>query len=802
MSETSSPHRGLTRRGFLKASGVAAGALGLAGAASMTTSDGWLAPAKAYAEPEERVAFTYHHEACFGNCSLKCTVRDGRLSLIQPNDALDREYSVCCLKGLSEIQHVYSVERLQTPLKRVGERGSGEFESITWDEAMATVGEKLGEIRKKYGNGSVHVSQSGAPEFTLLVDLLSACTSGLGDGLDMGIANGFDPAFGDYRFAASTNEARDWKNSKLLIMVGTNHLESSMMQAKAFFEAKEAGCEIVVVDPHFSTTASKADRWLPIKPGTDPALFLGMTSYILDKKLYDEDFVKQSTSLPFLVSAKDGSLLRDHAPLEDAEEPETGEDNPFFVWDAITNSARPYLDEGVEPALTGSFEIDGVTYRPAFQLLLDQQRDYPMTWAAEKTGIDQETLELLAERYATGGPASIAVGFGGGDKYSNADIAGHALVVLGALTGNMGAPGRSIGNFLGGSGYSAEFAAWEFPEDMVESPSEMRAFTYREEENNIHAIISIGNTFQTYFANMSLTRAWLDTIDFILGIEVFNSDSVSYADIVLPACTKFECAEDIGGVKCAYNHVRLREKVIDPLFESKTDFEIQYEIAKSLGLERHLPASAEEYVRYQIEESEDESLAGMTVEGLVKNQGVMSLPDIEEPRVEFDDGVFFSPSGRLELYYADQVEFGQALPAWEDNLDAYEGSPKLAEYPLQLTQARTRFHIHSQFCDAEWIRQMYDPYLELNSIDLASRELSDGDTVVVTNERGSFSCPVRMNESVRPGSARIYEGMWSKYMDAGNIQDVTNDRVIERGDVLLYGPVIPFNDTLVEVKKA
>ncbi|MEQ3361713.1 molybdopterin-dependent oxidoreductase [Raoultibacter massiliensis] len=803
MSEAKGSHGKLTRRGFLKVSGAAAGALGLAGAAGMVTADDWLAPAKAHAESEEHVAYTYHHEACMGNCSLACTVRDGRISLIQPNDALDPYYAQCCLKGLSEVQHVYGIERLQTPLKRVGERGSGEFESITWDEAMKTVGEKLSEVRSKYGNASVHVACSGAPEYPLLVDVLGASTSGLGDGLDIGVGNGFDPALGDITAGAATNEIRDWKNSKLLIITSSNPLESSMMQATAFFDAKEAGCEIVVVDPHYSTTASKAHRWIPIKPGTDAALFLGMVSRILDEKLYDEGFLKANTTMPFLVSVEDGTVLRDHDEIiSEAGEPETGEENPYMVWDGATQSVKSYLDEGVEPVLEGSFTVDGVVYEPVFQQLFANQKQHTVSWAAEKTGIDEATIESLADQYATGGPASLAVGYGGSDKYSNADITGHALALLGALTGNVGSTGRGMGNYLGGSGYGAELAMWPLPEDMIAAPSEMPSYRFRTEPNNTHAVISIGNTFQTYFANMNLTREWLDTVDFILGIEIFNSDSVQYADIVLPACTKFECDEEIGGVKCAYNHLRLREKVIDPLFESKTDFQIQYEIAKSLGLEGALPKTAEDYVRFQIEESEDETLRGVKLSDLVSNQGVLPLPGIEEPRIGYADQQYSTPSGKLDLYYSDLVDFGQALPTWEENLELFDGNSRMDTYPLQFVQARTRFHIHSQFCDATWIQQHYTPYLELNPADMETRSLTDGDAVTVFNDRGSFSCPVRVNASVRPGIARIYEGMWSKYMDGGNIQDVTNDTTIERGDMLVFGPVIPFNDTLVEVKKA
>ncbi len=136
MSGTSSPHSGLTRRSFLKATGAAAGALGLAGAAGMVTADNWLAPTQAHAEAGERVAHLCHQFHCLTGCNLKCTIRDERVALIEPSDLVDESHSTICLRGINEVAHIYSSDRLQTPLRRVGERGEGKFEQISWDEAI------------------------------------------------------------------------------------------------------------------------------------------------------------------------------------------------------------------------------------------------------------------------------------------------------------------------------------------------------------------------------------------------------------------------------------------------------------------------------------------------------------------------------------------------------------------------------------------------------------------------------------------------------------------------------------------
>ena len=157
MSEATHPTGGLTRRGFLKTTGAAAAGLACAGAVGVAIGGGALAPARATADAGEKTIYTLHQFMCQGNCSIKCTVRDGHLAKIEPSDAVDPKYRRCCMKGLSEIEHVYSPLRLQTPLKRVGERGEGKFEKISWDEAMEIVGTELKRAWDAYGKESVYI---------------------------------------------------------------------------------------------------------------------------------------------------------------------------------------------------------------------------------------------------------------------------------------------------------------------------------------------------------------------------------------------------------------------------------------------------------------------------------------------------------------------------------------------------------------------------------------------------------------------------------------------------------------------
>ena len=186
MTGTQSASRGLTRRDFLKV-GVA-GATGLAAAGSMTGCGAWLGAATQQAA-DEKTVYTLHQFMCTGRCSLKCTVRDGRLAMIQPNDTVDPYYRHVCVKGISEIQHVYSDERLQSPMRRVGARGEGSFEVISWDEAIKTVGDELRKAWDKYGKQSVYMSASNEPRFSFLPALLG-CATGVEPGIDRGMGNG------------------------------------------------------------------------------------------------------------------------------------------------------------------------------------------------------------------------------------------------------------------------------------------------------------------------------------------------------------------------------------------------------------------------------------------------------------------------------------------------------------------------------------------------------------------------------------------------------------------------------------
>ncbi|ACV21281.1 Trimethylamine-N-oxide reductase 1 precursor [Slackia heliotrinireducens] len=806
MSGEKTVNPGITRRGFMKGA-AALGALGVT-AGGIATATSSLAPTNAQAESEEHVAYTYHQSHCGNMCALACTVRDGRLVCIEPNSAMaERRYKTMCLKGVSEVQHIYSDKRIQTPLKRVGERGAGEFEAVSWEEALDDIVSQIKDIQQSFGKDSVLVTTCAECDVPFLATILEARTCANNNGIDIGTGNGLDPATGmGWGFAMSAQEPRDWVNSRLVLNVGNNFCESSLANARVMFDAKDAGAHVVTVDPHFSTTACKSDEWIPIEVGTDAALFLGMTTHILDNNLGDQEFMAKHTSLPFLIDTKTGMLVRseegivDEAAKAEAEAAGT-EYMPFYPFLVIDEDGqkKPYT-EAANPQLTVEGTFDGQQLVSVYSKLCESQKAYPTSWAAEVTGISQERIEALAEEYAAG-PSSLCVGWGGSDKLSNADITGHAAAVLVAVTGNIGKPGAGVGVYVGAqyAGYAAGFGEWAIPEKygLMPGPADLQMRELRQTDI-VHAIVAVGDLLAQKVGNMKLTEEWTKTIDLIVTADVYFTEGAKWADYVLPLTSRFEYDAEVGNVKNGYNHICLQEKVLDPLFEAKTDLWFQRELAKRLGYEDALPETADERVAAIMAGCTE----NVTLEQLKENQGVWPITGIENPRLVATDYAFYTESGNMEVYYQNLVDFNQALPQWEENIEAYPGNPEREKYPLQLTNTRTRFRIHNQFNDSAWLAQYYTPTVHVNPVDLEAQGIKTGDTVRLFNDRGEIKVAVAANEAIRPGSARLYEATTADYTVAGNMQDLTNDTPIERGAALMMGPVAPFSDTIVGIEKA
>ena len=290
---------GIDRRTFLKgaAAGTAAGAV----AGLLPQAAGTAQAARDFevpgSLPVDKVVRTTCSPNCTGGCGQLAFVRDGVVVKIQQAaDYPDGVYNPRgCMKGLSYLNQIYGTDRIMTPLIRTGERGSGEFREATWEEVLDKVAEGLRAIGEKWGWDSIHVFgqvpgsgyvQKGA---NYRACALLGMTHGTSFDFNGDLPMGMPITFGVQN---AEHEAKDWANSRFLLLVGSNPVETRIPDVHFVFDAVERGARLVVIDPSFSPTAAKADAHLRITPGTDAALALALCRQVIEDGAWDATFMR------------------------------------------------------------------------------------------------------------------------------------------------------------------------------------------------------------------------------------------------------------------------------------------------------------------------------------------------------------------------------------------------------------------------------------------------------------------------------------------------------------------------------
>lgn len=715
---------------------------------------------------------------CGRACGIMAHVQEGKLVKVEPVKQPGGRKSHICVKGLCTPQLVYHPDRLKYPVKRSGERGSGRWQRISWDEALETTASRLKEIARKYGPESVAWALVPMGALHNAYQRLASTWGGTWV-LITGFGDAAGPcadavSYGAVGSGAGMGYTTSFENPGLCVSWGENMAETALGSFRAIRNARERGAKVIVIDPRFTPTAARADEWLPIRPGTDSALALAMIDVILKQGLQDDTFIINHTVGPFLVRGDNGLFLR-------GKDISLKPEDSYVIWDAEARRPQTIDSPGVTPALRGSHTIGGIECKPAFQLLAELAEQYHLEKASRITEIAPDKIERLALEYARRKPVASWRGYGV-QRTFHGDLSWRAITALAAVTGNI--------SLTPVCGFVLNWQPFVAPLRSAKTLPIMNMFeairTGKPHPIKAMCTVRLNPANQMPDANKMVKE--LLSLDFLVVVDMFMSATAAYADIVLPACTHFECLDFHPRVP-----LQLQQKVIEPLYESRSDFQIAKGLASKLGVGEYFKESEEETIELLLT-TKHPSVEGITLEKL--REGPIPLS-------RYPERVFHTPSGRLEFYSENPKlkELGEELPVYKEPLESAR-STLAQKYPLSLLTTHTKYRLHSMFTNVGWMTQLEpEPLLEMNPADAEKRGIQDGDMVIAFNDRGRVKVKALVHEGIKPGVVNITQGWWPKHFAEGSHQTLTHD-AINPAQQAIWEPNSAYYDVLVEVKKA
>lgn len=731
---------------------------------------------KTLSQSGEEVVTTTCASHCGGSCILKLHLRDGVITRIETDHGEEPQLRGC-LRGRAYRQRVYAPDRLLYPMKRVGERGEGKFERISWDEALDTIASEIIRVRDTYGPASIlKLNVAGETGNLRHTSVQIAHVLSLAGGFTetWGVTSfegGIYAQQATYGTRYTSNTRDDLVNSRLIIMWGWNPANTITGVNTNWYlaQAKEAGARIVAVDPRYTGSAATfAHQWIPIRPGTDGAMLLAMAYVMIEENLQDQQFLDTYT-LGF-------------------------------------DKFRDYVT-GIE---------DSVAKTPA--------------WAETITGVPATTIENLARQYATTKPAALIAGIAPG-RTAYGEQYHRIAITIAAMTGNIGIHGGDAAGRAWESG--APFGGYPYqlrrgysvanPINELAPPApEGSPMWYR--TSKVHVcdvpdfiekgraggypadckLIAVVNcSYANSFPNVNrIVRALKSKkVEFIFIQEQFMTSTVKLADVVLPTNTFMERNDITIGVGLPfYGYVR---KAIESRGESKPHFEIAALLASRLGISGFSDKAEEDWLKERAEKSEIPDYDQF------RQQGVYRI-NLSEPYVAFRKQIenptnnpFPTRSGKIEIYSQPWAELNHPqIPPIPKYIETWESrnDPLAAKYPLQLITTHFKRRANAQFDNIPWLRELEPQAVLINSADAQARGISDGDTVRVFNDRGEMVIPAEVTERIMPGVVDVPHGAWydpdEEGVDRGGCANVLTKDAYSPGGAFTY------NTCLVEVQKA
>ena len=734
----------------------------------------------------------------------------GRLASVTPF-AGDPGASSPVLQAMAD--HVYSETRVKYPMVREGflkdgaksdtsERGQGKFVRVSWEKALDLVATELGRVKASYGNAAIH---SGSTDWHSIGKLHN---SSVLLRRMLGLHGGYTDNSGDFSIAAAMvilphvlgglevyEQQSAWptviEHSDLVVLWGCDILKNNQIgwsptdhSTYEYIKAlKEKGTRVISIDPRVTDTAEYLGaEAVPIRPNTDTALMLAIAHTLYTENLHDKDFIEKYTVgfakfLPYLTGEADGTPKTPAWAAAITEIPA----------DKITELAHA-MAKGRTMLMSG--------------------------WAIQRAHHGEQPYWMLVTLAAMLGQIGLpGGGFGLSYHYAN----GGSLTAAGAPLGGISAGDNAVTEAIP---YAHGLS------DMLLNPG--KQVPYNGETITYPDIKLIywagGNPFSHQMDRNRQIEAWQRPETIIVN-EPFWSATARFADIVLPVTTPFERNDIEIASEYSGRWIVAMPKLIEPLHEAKSDYDIFAEISKRLGfgdkftegnsemgwIASFYDAATTQAARDGVDMPDfDTFWAAGTFE--------FPVPDTAKDFVRFADfradaaaNALGTPSGRIEIFSETIAEFAYddcpGHPTWLEPAE-WLGAAEAKTYPLHILSPHPKFRLHSQM-DNTWLRDTYEVAARepiwINPADAATRKIADGDIVRVHNERGACLAGAVVTDRVRPGVVILHEGAWydpdqpgkqGALCKHGNINVLTSDRGTSQ---LAQGNTA--NTALVEVER-
>ncbi len=770
----------MNRRTFVKSAG-ALGALAAVGGAAATGANLFSATEPALAESEEKVTWGHCAINCPGRCAIRFHVKDDEVVWVETDTSDDNDINGtqvrACLRGRSYRRWINHPDRLNYPMKRVGKRGEGKFERISWDEAIQTISDKLKETIEKYGNEAIYIhmgsgtSSTTARPYWRMFNAMGGSLQFYGNYSCHQLQ--YTAAYMYGAMTGSTMNVID--DATLYVAFGANPVVTTQGGGCGhtdYVRARESTkAKIIHIDPRLTdTVAGHCDEWLPINPGTDAALVAAIAHYLIKNDMVDLDFL-----------------------------------HTYCVG---------YDEETMPEAYKGR----NMSYHDYVMGLGYDKVEKTPEWASKLTGISPKKIEELAHEIGTAEKLFVDQGYGS-QRRSNGEWNAWSIMTLPCLVGQVGKEGTNSGSTRG----SYSISLTSIPNLTNPIKQQIPCFTYTDAIDHGHTMtaknagvqkgdaVTSDVKFMFYAAGNALTNQHGDInrthdiladeskCEFIVCTNTVLCDSAKYADILLPDSFRFEQVSMIGtGGKTGY--MIAGQPCTTPKFERKNPYEIATLISRAMGVEETFTEgkTQEEWIKelYEKDRAKDASLP--TYEEAME-MGVFKKENPKGKTVAFSAFVsdpeknpLKTPSGKIEIFSETVEKFAETWELAED--EKFHGLPMYIpewygvetttdEYPLQLTGFHYRGRQHSSWGNIEILKAANPQEVWINAQDAAERGISAGDKVAVKNSYGETHMLAKVTQRIVPGTVAIPQGAWhdanmygDKIDEGGCINTLTTHR--------------------------